>query len=666
MPAAAPLIGAIAGQYLGAAAGYALVGGYATTAFNAMVGRAIGGMIGSMIGSSLSQAVFGKEPELPDFSTPLADRGLLINTQNPVSNINVIYGTRQVGGNHVFLRTSGTDNKYLHLVTVLGEGEIDQVQQVYLNGVEITDSKYAGEAATSPMTVVEQTKQVFRFRGNVDHILYIKVGCAEAGGPTYSGSGTSSTLESGAASAGITYDESPSGYESEGWHGDLSATINLTPFDTASISGAKLHDATLSVASKRGGSTVSIVQQPSTSNGYETIIKIYEPNGGEGYFDFTLTMREGTNQYADTLGGEFAQCWIHTGADDQPADEELVESVSEWTTAHRLRGTAYLYTRLKYDQDVFPGGVPTITALVNGRKVYDPRDTSTAFSNNPALCIRDYLTNTRYGRGIDSSLIDDTSFSAAANYCDETVTIGGQSVARYTCDGVVDTGRTSLENIKELLTACRGFLIFSGGKYKLVIDKPETATFTFNEDNVVGGWAIGLGNKQNTFNRVRINYYNPDRDWQADVSAVESTALRTIDNGLLLEREIELPYTSSEPRAKAIATMALNQSRQQVSCEFTATIEGMRCEVGDVVYISHKTPGWDTLNSGAGKKFRVIEIALQSTDEVQVKAIEYDETVYDFGTIPASDPTPNTNLPDITSVIAPTNLTFAETLYFNA
>jgi predicted phage tail protein len=377
-------------------------------------------------------------------------------------------------------------------------------------------------------------------------------------------------------------------------------------------------------------------------------------------------MREGTNAYADTLGGEFAQCWIHTGADDQPADEELVEAVSEWTTAHRLRGTAYLYTRLKYDQDVFPGGVPTITALVNGRKVYDPRDTSTAFSNNPALCIRDYLTNTRYGRGIDSSLIDDTSFSAAANYCDETVTIGGQSVARYTCDGVVDTGRTSLENIKELLTACRGFLIFSGGKYKLVIDKPETATFTFNEDNIVGGWAIGLGNKQNTFNRVRINYYNPDRDWQADVSAVESTALRTIDNGLLLEREIELPYTASEPRAKAIATMALNQSRQQVSCEFTATIEGMRCEVGDVVYISHKTPGWDTLNSGAGKKFRVIEIALQSTDEVQVKAIEYDETVYDFGTIPASDPTPNTNLPDPSFVVAPTNLTFTETLYFNA
>ncbi len=506
MPAAAPVLGALAGQYLGQmAAGYAIGAGfvtatsyYATTAF-----VMAGGIVGSMVGSSLGQAAFGKEPELPDFSTPLSDRGFLINSRNSVANINVIYGERQVGGNHVFIEASGDDNEYLHIVTVLGEGEINSVENIYLNDVLSTDSKFSG--------LVETTAK--------------------------------------------------------------------------------------------------------------------------------------------------------TGSDTQTAIDSLVSRVSGWTSAHRLQGTAYIYTRLKYDQDVFPGGVPTITADVKGIKVFDPRTSTTAWSENPALCIRDYLTNTRYGRGIDSALIDDTSFSAAANYCDELVTIGGQSIKRYTTNGVVDTSRTSLENIKELLTACRGFLVFSGGKYKLVIDKPETATFTFNEDNIIGAWSIGLGNKQNTYNRVRVNFYNPDRSWQPDVTAVESTALRTIDNGLLLEREIELPFTASEPRAKAIATMNLNQSRQQVSCEFTATIEGMRCEVGDVVYISHKTPGWDTLNAGAGKKFRVIEIAMQSTDEVRVKALEYDETVYDFGTIPASDPTPNTNLPDPFTVGNPGLPAISESLY---
>jgi hypothetical protein len=615
----------------------------------------------SMAISYAANEVLGLTPDAP--SMPGLDdkaQGLLTNEASPVAAIPVIYGTRKIGGTRVFMESSGTDNKYLHQVLVLSEGEIDTVQQVYLNDVEITDSKYAGEAATSPMTVVEQTKQVMRFRGNVDHILYIKVGCAESGGPTYSGSGTSGTLESGAAAAGITYDESPSGYESEGWHGDLSATIDLTPFDTASISGAKLHDATLSVASKRGGSTVSIVQQPSSSNNYEAIVKIYEPNGGEGYFDFTLTMREGTNAYADTLGGEFAQCWIHTGADDQPADEELVSAVSQWTTAHRLRGTAYIYARLKYDQDVFESGLPIITSLVKGVKVYDPRDTSTAWSDNPALCIRDYLTNTRYGRSIPESMIDDDTFIAAANYCDELVTKGGTSAKRYTCNGVVDTSRTSLEIVRELLTSCRGFLVFSGGKYKLILDKVETASFTFDEDNIIGSWQISMGSKQNTYNRIRAEFFNPDRNWQGDIAVIDSTTLRSQDSNLLLEREIQLPFTSDAATAAQIATIALNQSRQQIMVQFSATIEGTRCEVGDVVYVTHSTPGWTQ------KKFRVMAISLKNSDEVAINLLEYADSVYDFGTISVVDTAPNTNLPDPSFVVPPTNLTFAETLYFNA
>jgi hypothetical protein len=614
----------------------------------------------SMAISYAANEVLGLTPDAP--SMPGLDdkaQGLLTNEASPVAAIPVIYGTRKVGGTRVFMESSGTDNKYLHQVIVLGEGEIDQVEQVYLNDIEITDSKFAGEAATSSMTNIEQTKQVMYFDGQVDHILYIKVGCAAAGGPTYSGFGTSGTLESGAAAAGITYDESPSGYESEGWHGDLTAQINLTPFDTASISGAKLHDATFNIIRKRGGGGVEIVQQPSSSNNYEAILKLWDYDGGEGTVEFTLTMREGTNAYASTLGGEFAQSWIHTGADDQAADEELVDSVSQWTTNHRLRGTAYLYTRLKYDQDVFGSGLPIVTALVKGVKVYDPRDTSSAWSDNPALCLRDYLTNTRYGRSIPESMMDDDTFIAAANYCDELVTKGGVSAKRYTCNGVVDTSRTSLEIVRELLTSCRGMLVFSGGKYKLVLDKVETASFTFDEDNIIGSWQISLGSKQNTYNRIRTEFFNPNRNWQGDIAVIDSPTLRAQDSNLLLEREIQLPFTSDIYTATQIGTIALNQSRQQIMVQFSATIEGTRCEVGDVVYVTHTTPGWSQ------KKFRVMAISLKNSDEVAINLLEYADSVYDFGTISVVDTAPNTNLPDPTSVVAPTNITFTETLYFN-
>jgi len=365
----------------------------------------------------------------------------------------------------------------------------------------------------------------------------------------------------------------------------------------------------------------------------------------------------------DSRFDDVLNIYTHTGSDTQVADSNLVANVNEWTANHQLKGTAYLYLKLKYDQDAYASGLPTITADIKGTKVYDSRIAATAWSDNPVLCIRDYLTNTRYGRGIESSQIDDTSFNTAANYCDENVTIGGVSKARYTCNGVVNISNGSMDVLKKLLTACRGFLIFSGGKYKLVIDKPETVGFTFSEDNIIGAWSIKLGDKNSQFNRMRANFFNPDRAWQPDIAVVDSSTLRTQDNGLLLEKTIDLPFTSDIDRAKMITTINLNQSRQQIMCEFTATIEGLRCEVGDVVYVKHATPGWDTLNSNAGKKFRVMRITLQNNDEVRILAMEYDATAYDFGTINASDAAPNTNLPDATVTIAPTAISISESLY---
>jgi hypothetical protein len=76
-------------------------------------------------------------------------------------------------------------------------------------------------------------------------------------------------------------------------------------------------------------------------------------------------------------------------------------------------------------------------------------------------------------------MIDDTAFSEAAWHCDDQVAIpdgnGGTTLqARYTCDGVLNVDQSALDNLRALLTSCRGFLVFSGGKYKLKIDRDET------------------------------------------------------------------------------------------------------------------------------------------------------------------------------------------------
>ncbi len=477
--------------------------------------------IGTVYAINSIATATGIIPKAPDASAGQtgaeAARGILLNTQSSVAPIPVVYGSRRVGGNMVYIGATGSGNEYLHLVLTLAEGEIDSVEKIYFNDEE---------------------------------------------------------------------------------------AINLTG----------VADAT----------------QTSASTGKWS-----------GLLDAT---------------------W-HSGTAAQNADTNMTAQIAAWTSTHKLSGVAYLYLRLKYDQTAYATGLPQITVDVNGRKTYDPRSSTTTFNHNPALALRDYLTNSIYGRGIPSANIDDVSFIAAANYCDQTVTLGGSTVARYTCDGVVETTRSSLDIARDLLTACRGLMVFTGGKYKIVLDKPESPVSAFTEDNIVGQWTISMGDKTNTFNRLRAGFFNPANDWQSDIVVAESTALRTQDNGLLLERQIDLPFTAHAERALMIATMNLNQSRQQVSCEFTATLAGLKCEVGDVVYIKHRTPGWSDLNGGLGKAFRVLKIALQNNDEVRVVVVEYDATVYDFGTIATIDATPNTTLPSPLVVATPGVPSITEAIY---
>ena len=339
------------------------------------------------------------------------------------------------------------------------------------------------------------------------------------------------------------------------------------------------------------------------------------------------------------------------GTDAQAACASLIAVVpSKWTPAHTGSGVAYLFVTLKYSASVF-SGLPTITADVQGRLVYDPRTGTTVFSNNPALCLRDYLTNTRYGRSISTAYIDDAAIIACANHCDELVATPAGTQARYTCDGIVNVNNTAFDNVKSLLSSCRGMLVFSAGIYRLVIDKLTTPGFAFTEDNIIGDWSIANPGRRAKFNRVTAGIYNPANNWQPDFAIQDSTAYRALDNNRLSEGKIDLPFTANMYRGQQLAGLHLKQSRFGLVVRFSAFQVGMRAEVGDVVTITHTTPGW------TAKAFRVMQISLTSDDEVEVTCSEYDDTVYNLSTLTTITSVPGNKLPDPFTVLAPTSLT---------
>lgn len=159
---------------------------------------------------------------------------------------------------------------------------------------------------------------------------------------------------------------------------------------------------------------------------------------GDIYFDdVKVGTLDGSGNVTSGKFSGLARIKKHLGTAAQAADSDLVaDSGGQWTTNHKLSGRAYLYVRLKRDDDAFPGGLPQMRALVKGKKLYDPRTATTIYSNNWALAIRDYVSGS-HGLGAASSEIDDTAMVTAANVADERVTVTYASPA-FTLDAATD------------------------------------------------------------------------------------------------------------------------------------------------------------------------------------------------------------------------------------
>ena len=352
----------------------------------------------------------------------------------------------------------------------------------------------------------------------------------------------------------------------------------------------------------------------------------------------------------------------YVGTDTQAADSTFVNAGIGWTGNHTLKGVAYLAVRLKWDRDAF-AGIPNIETIVKGRKIYN--GSTIAYSTNPAWCLRDYLTNARYGKGLPASFINDTQFSAAATKCDVMVTpySGGSTQKIFECNAALATDRPVLDNAKILLSGFRGLMPYQDGQYGVIVEDQGSSTFTFDESKIIGGLGIQGGTKKNRFNRVIASFVNPNANWQSDQiefpesGSSQETEYLLEDGGIELEKRINLDTITNVYMAQDIAEIALKRSRNGLAVTFTATSEALNCAVGDIVDVTHSTPGW------TAKTFRVNALSLKMDGTVKVELLEHQNSIYPWSTKTEADDIPGTNLPNPFQVASPSPTTITEELY---
>lgn len=313
---------------------------------------------------------------------------------------------------------------------------------------------------------------------------------------------------------------------------------------------------------------------------------------------------ESTSKYFGKLGiGK----WY---GDDAARSALVTNSGGVWTSAHRLRGCTALHAKLVFDQEVYPQGLPNISAVVKGKRLHDPRTETTSWSNNPALELLDYMRDADIGMGCDDSEIDFPSFIAAANICDEAVALlAGGTEKRYRCDGVFATDGEPASIIEQIVGSMAGSLSYVGGKFTCRAGCYEVPTITLSESDLRGpiNYQPAAG-RRDVCNIVKGTYTSPVDLYQPrDFPQYKDAAHITEDDGEEITRDLSLDWVHSTAQAQRLAAIEEKASRFGGVLELQCNLSAMRVKVGDSITVTNKQLGWST-----GEVFRVMQFKLST------------------------------------------------------
>lgn len=343
-----------------------------------------------------------------------------------------------------------------------------------------------------------------------------------------------------------------------------------------------------------------------------------------------------------------------TDAQTSPA---FLSATSAGTSGYAFKGLACLMIKAVFNQDVFPQGLPNFTAEVEGKKVFDPRNNTTAYSNNAALCIRDYLTDTRFGLGVTSAEIDDDSFEEAADICDQNVTLADASTEkRYTINGAFSSDLAPKDVLERMLTACSGKLSYAGGKWTLRVGAYRSPSLTITESMITGPIRVqATQSKRDIFNAIKGTFSDPTVLYQPVTFPAIQNSTYESDDGEKIWRDVEFPFTTSSATAQRIAKIELEKARQQISINLTCNLKAFAVQPGDTVQLTLDRYGWtNKVFEVYSWEFAVADSDTGPTPNVNLLLRETASQIYDWSAEEtAIDYAPNTNLPNPFSVNPP-------------
>lgn len=503
--------------------------------------------------------------------------------------IPIVYGEHRVGGNIInqFIYTDG-DKNYLNVLLGVCEGEIESISEVKINENPIEN--FSGITTYQRMGTTDQAViPNFEDLHSVVNLPETRL--------TQNNAYLYTTVDGQVEALELTFNM-PSGLYQVADDGSTQAwQVNVT----------------IEYKLTSSGTWISAGQLVISARSRSALRRIFRIEGlAAGKYDLRVTRTSADSSLDPARNGDL----YFVSIDEIRTDDLAYPNMA-------LLGIRALAT------DQLSGSTPNLTFLVKGRKVNIPKvmnggveidwedyywnddageyrlfsddtpltwDGSTyvdRYCANPAWCMKDLLTNDRYGLGdvFDSSSISPGDYLEMSRVCDQRIDDGDGGYEKlYRMDIVIDSQTRALDALVQLASTFDAFVFYSAGLVKFRVDVDEDPVQLFGMGNIVAGSLIQAWKSHSeVYNMVRVQFSDKTLDYrQETISVVDDEAIERGDQFKPRDLRIHTTKVSYALRAARRALKVAKLINRTIS--FKAGVDSLAIAPGDVIGLSHDVP----------------------------------------------------------------------------
>jgi hypothetical protein len=301
-----------------------------------------------------------------------------------------------------------------------------------------------------------------------------------------------------------------------------------------------------------------------------------------------------------------------------------------------LQNMAYIVCEFTYSDGSPYKSEPKIEVEVCGRKLRDADSIGAeqnVFSDaNPADVILDLMTNSLYGAGIDDAKIDTTSLASMSASFDTTITPyrNSTSIKRMSCNMIMDSQKTPLANIKEMIRQFDMSITYANGLYRFVANYADPGgartVLTVTESNIVGSWQINEVQVEDRKNKATVTY--PDREigYTEYAQVYTNDTFVADDDNRVNEEQINLSGVTDPYIARNYAQTLVRRNRDAAMYRFRMTKEAIQLTVGDILVFAV---------DGTNQKLVITGLKIDYDLTVDIDAVRHKDSYYpEFDLLP--------------------------------